>query len=76
MRRIDPARARHLPKETVGTAVARRFGHQQSDDACDAARHQQDLDPVRLHHKAVPVAGFSQLNNADRIWVAVNGFGR
>ena len=25
---------------------------------------------------AVPVAGFSQLDNADRIWVAVNGFGR
>ena len=76
MRRIGSARPRHIPKETVGTAVARRFGHEKSHDARDAARHQQDLDPVRLHHKAVPVAGFSQLNNADRIWVAVNGFGR
>jgi hypothetical protein len=56
--------------------VARRFGDEQSDDACDAARHQHDLDPVRLHHKAVPAAGVSQLSNADRIWVAVNGFGR
>jgi len=76
MRWIGSAVARHIPKKIVGTAVAGRFGHEQSDDACDAARHQQDLDPARLHHETVPVAGFSQLNNADRIWVAVNGFGR
>jgi hypothetical protein len=56
--------------------MARRLGHEQSNDACDAARYQQDLDPARLHYEAAPVAGLNQLNNADRIWVAVNGFGR
>jgi hypothetical protein len=56
--------------------VAGRLGHEQSNNACDAARYQQDLDPARLHYEAAPVAGLNQLNNADRIWVAVNGFGR